>query len=134
MDCFELRTSPNPCFLEAPPPGYGVGWVRIGGLDETIFFSTQIWSPSDYAQHWRVSATLLLDGETGVLCTDLTEENASIFVGFPDGSMIEFEEWIVPRRELELDGHQLKITSHERSDNASRWRVSADAVRVFATI
>lgn len=132
MDCFDLRTSPSPRLIEAPPPGYGVGWVRIGDLDETVFFSTQIWSPSDYAQHWKASAKLLLRGETGLFCTDLTVENASIFVGFPDGPAFEFEEWMVPRHELELDGLQLKIASHERSNNASRWRVSADAVRAFA--
>ena len=98
-----------------------------------VFFSTLIWSPSDYAQHWKASAQLLLRGETGAFCTDLTEENARIFVGFPDGPAFEFEEWMVPRHELELDGLKLKIVSHERSHIASRWRVSADAVRVFAT-
>ena len=133
MDCFDFRTSPSPRPIEAPPSGYAVGWVRIGDLDETVFFSTHIWSPSDYAQHWKSSAQQLLQGETGFFCTDLTEENGSVFVGFPDGPAFEFEQWMGTRQELELSGLQLKIATHERSDKASRWRVSADAVRAFAT-
>ena len=61
-------------------------------------------------------------------------KNASVFVGFADGPVFEFEEWIVPRRQLELDGLRLKIVSHERSSEASRWRVSADAVAAFASM
>lgn len=133
MDCFDLRVSPRPGFDKAPPPGYGVGWVRIGELDETIFFCTKIWSPTVYAQHWKATAQLLLQGKTGLFCTDLTEENACVFIGFPDGPAFEFEEWMVCRYELEVDGLQLKIASHDRSDQASRWRVSADAVRAFAS-
>lgn len=133
MDCFDLRTSPSPRLNRAPPPGYGVGWVRIGELDETIFFSTEIWSPSNYAQHWKAAAQLLLQGEAGLFCTDLTQENASIFVGFPDGTGFEFEEWVVPRRDLDLDGLQIKIARHDRSDEASRWHVSSDAVRAFVS-
>jgi hypothetical protein len=74
-----------------------------------------------------------MQGETGLFCTDLTEENAGIFIGFPDGTGFEFEEWVVPRRDLELDGLQLKIASHDRLDGASCWHVSADAVRAFAS-
>jgi hypothetical protein len=133
MDRFDLRTSPSRRLNKAPLPGYGVGCVRIGELDETILFSTEIWSPSEYAQHWKAAAQLLMQGETGLFCTDLTKDNASIFVSFPVGTGFEFEEWLVPRRDLELDGLQIKIARHDRSEEASRWHVSADAVRAFAS-
>jgi hypothetical protein len=133
MDCFDLRASPSPRANQEPPPGYGAGWVRIGDLDETIFFSTAIWSSSDYAQHWKDTAQRLLRGEIGLFCTDLTEDNACIFIGFPAGDLaFEFEEWVIPRNKLQLDGLQLKVARHDRSPRASCWRVSADAVRAFA--
>lgn len=133
MDCLDLRTSSRPGAPSAPPQGYEVGWVRIGELDETIFFSTEIWSPSDYTEHWKATAQLLLQGETALFCTDLTDQNASIFIGFPAASGFEFEEWVLPRRELKLEGLLLMIAPAKRSENASCWHVSTDAVRAFAS-
>lgn len=132
MDCFDLRSSPSPRFRETPPLGYAAGWVRISELDETILFCTKIWSPSDYAQHWKSTAQLLLQEGMGLFCTDLTEESASIFVGFSVGGAFEFEELVAPRHMLILDGLQLKIARYDRSDRTSCWRVSADAIRAFA--
>jgi hypothetical protein len=133
MDLFDLRTTARPGFGRAPPPGYSVGWVRIDDLDETVFFSTEIWSSSDYAEHWNATAELLLRGEIGLFCTDLTKDNACIFIGFPVEGGFEFEEWVIPRSQLELDGLQLKITRIDRSEGASCWRVSKDAVKAFAS-
>jgi hypothetical protein len=133
MDDFDFRASSSASLSAAPPPGYGVGRVRIGRSDETIFFSTAVWSPSDYARHWKATAQLLLQGETGVFCTDLNETNASIFIGFPNGSAFEFEQWVVPRHEVELDGLRLTIAVHARHDGASCWHVSADAVKAFSS-
>ena len=107
--------------------------MRIGELDEAIFFSTEIWSPSDYIRHWRAASLLVLEGETALFCTDLNRKSANIFCGFPLTEEIEFEEWIVPRVRLRVDGDQLKVTSHARSQEASRWRVSKGAVQIFAS-
>jgi hypothetical protein len=132
MECFDLQTSPRPGFTKAPPPGYEVGRVRIGGSDETIFFSTEIWSPSDYAEHWKAASKLLLQGERSLICTDLTKHNASIFIGFPVGSGFEFEQWVVPWTGFRMDGLLLRIAHARRSGNASCWHVSPDAITAFA--
>jgi hypothetical protein len=131
MNIFDLRTTGRPGLRRAPPPGYNVGWVRIGDLDETVFFSTKIWSSSDYARHWKATAELLLREGKGLFCTDLTDDNASIFIGFPIEGGYDFEEWVIPRNQFELVGLELRIASADRSEGASCWRVSEEAVRAF---
>ena len=133
MDCFDLKASSRPDITLEPPPGYEAGWARIGDLDETIFFSTEIWQPSDYSEHWKATAQLLLQGRTALFCTDLTDDSASIFIGFPAPTGFEFEQWLVPRRSLQVEGLLLKIADAERADNASCWHVSAEAVKAFAS-
>jgi hypothetical protein len=73
----------------------------------------------------------LLRGEKGLFCTDLTDDNASIFIGFPIEGGYDFEEWVIPRNQFELVGLELRIASADRSEGASCWRVSEEAVRAF---
>ena len=129
MNIFDLRTTGRPGLRRAPPPGYDVGWVRIGELDETVFFSTKIWSSSVYARHWKASAELLLRGEIGLFCTDLTDENASTFIGFPVAGGYDFGHWVFPRNHFELVGLELRAASYDRSEGASCWRVFEEALR-----
>ena len=131
MSHFNLQTSPLPETAE-PPEGYGSGWVRVGELNEAIFFSTRFWSAGDYAQHWNEAAQKLLRGEQSAFCTDFSDDNAALLMGFPSGSNFEFEEWIVPRHLVQVDGLSMSVARMGRSKDASCWSVSADAIKAYA--
>ncbi len=117
-------------------PGYAVAGVRIGRLHETVFSSLSFWSIEDYVQHWRQTARQCLARPTLVLfCTDLTPKLVCAFVGFPADRGVDFEEWIIPRKDLTVDGTTVsfrKPGTVTRETGSSTWRVTIDAISQFA--
>lgn len=136
MSIFDLQAFARPGAVVLPPAGFQTGWVRINDLDETIFFSTAIWSRAEYVQHWRDAARRLANGaDFAAFCTDLTPDNASLFAGFRSSDCVWFEAWIMLRSALTIDGSCIAPTraiARSEEGNASSWQVSIDAVRTFS--
>lgn len=136
MSIFDLQAFAPPGTTALPPAGFQAGWVRINDLDETIFYSTTIWSREEYIQHWRDTAGRLASGaDFAAFCTDLSTDNASMFAGFRSFDCVWFEEWIMPRSALTVKGRCIApIAAAARSvdGEASLWQVSIDAVRAYA--
>jgi hypothetical protein len=136
MTMFDLQAFARPDTTVLPPAGFQTGWVRINDLDETIFYSTSIWSRDEYVQHWRDAAGRLARGaDFAAFCTDLTTDNASIFAGFRSSDCVWFEQWIMPRSSLTVEGRCIALvaaTARSEEGEASSWQVSIDAVRTYA--
>ena len=94
----------------SPPPGYAAGSVRIGDLDETVFSNLSIWTVQQYLEHWRQSAVRCIEEHAPVLfCTDLTVENVCVFAAFPASGAYDFEEWVMPRKHVEVRGASMAL-------------------------
>jgi hypothetical protein len=136
MSMFDLQAFARPGTTVLPPAGFQTGWVRIDDLDETIFYSTAIWSREEYARHWRDAAGRLASGaDFAAFCTDLTTDNASIFAGFRSFDCVWFEEWVMPRSALTVEGTCVALVAdaaRSEGGEASSWQVSVDAVRAYA--
>jgi hypothetical protein len=137
MGMFDIQAFARPDMTQLPPAGYQTGWVRIGDLDETIFYSTAIWSREDYVHHWRDAAERLARGDDfAAFCTDLNTDNASILAGFRSSHCVWFEEWIIPRSKVTVEGQCIApVAALARSEEgeASSWQVPINAVRDYAT-
>lgn len=119
------------------PPGYGSATVRLGDATEPLFFSLTIWNIGDYVDHWRQgSAKCLREREAFLFCTDLTEQNASVFAAFPEGEGYTFEEWIIPRHTFTVCGREIVLVSQcdmvRAGGDTSSWWVSEAAIADFA--
>ena len=107
-------------------------------MDETLFLCTAVWSGDDYVQHWRGAAKTLADGaDFAAFCTDLNSYNVSIFAGFRIADDISFEQWVVPRSAVAVNGRSITpvpAISRIGDDEISSWQVSIKAVRAYAEI
>ncbi len=126
----EARTS------SPPPHGYAAANVRIGQLNETIFVSLSMWTIEDYLNHWKKTAHHCTSKpDTVLLCSDLAPENASVFVGFSAQDGYDFEEWIIPRARLTVDGPRIAkrgVWKLAPEAGASRWHVADGVIKQFA--
>lgn len=118
------------------PRGYAVGGARVGCLHETVFCNLATWSIADYLQHWRQAARqCVAQTETVLFCTDLAPKHSCAFVGFASEAGYEFEQWIIPRKDLSVVGTSLGFQptrSTARQPGASTWHVDLDVIRQFA--
>jgi len=133
---FDFQAFARPDRTVLPPPGFQTGWVRISDLDETILYSTAIWSREEYVEHWRDAARRLgNNADFAVFCTDLTADNASVFAGFRSSDCVWFEEWVMPRSALTVEGTCITLVAaaarREESETSS-WQVSIDDIRAYA--
>jgi hypothetical protein len=134
---FDIQAFARPNMTQLPAAGYQTGWVRIGDLDETIYYSTAIWSREDYVRHWRNAAGRLARGDDfAAFCTDLNKDNASILAGFRSSHCVWFEEWVIPRSGVTVKGQCIApVAAPARSEDGevSSWQVPINAVRDYAT-
>ena len=133
---FDLQAFAPPDITQLPPAGFQTGWVRIDDLDETIFYSTAIWSREEYVRHWRDAAGRMATGDDfAAFCTDLNTDNASILAGFRSSDFVWFEEWVIPRSGITVDGPCITLVAtpaRSEEGEASSWQVPIDAVRAYA--
>lgn len=120
----------------SPPPGYGSATVHLGDAVETVFCSVAIWNIHEYADHWRHGASKCLrDRQPFLFCTDLSDQNASVFAAFPEGDGYSFEEWVIPRRAFTVSGREILLASQDdmarSGGDASSWRVDETAIADF---
>lgn len=120
----------------SPPPGYGVAKVHLGDAVETVFCSLVIWNVGDYVAHWRHGASKCLRERQALLfCTDLTDQNASVFAAFPEGSGYLLEEWVVPRGTFAVSAREITLVSQDdmvrSGGDTSSWWVDEAAIADF---
>jgi len=134
---FDIQTFARPDMTQLPPAGYQTGWVRIGDLDETIFYSTAIWSREDYVRHWRDAADRLARGDDfAAFRTDLNTDNASILVAFRSADCVWFEHWVIPQSEITVEGQCIALVAaavRNKEGKVSTWQVPINAVRDYTT-
>lgn len=110
--------------------------MRLGDAVETVFCSLAIWDLVDYVDHWRHGASKCLEERRAFLfCTDLTDQNASVFAAFPDGNGFLLEEWVVPRRTFIVSGREIvpvgRTEIARSSGDTSSWLVDEAAMADF---
>lgn len=119
------------------PRGYGTATVHMAETVETVFFSLGIWSTGDYVDHWRRGASKCLQERQAFLfCTDLTNQNASVFAGFPEGEGYTFEQWVIQRGAFTVSGGEIVLVSQpdmvRAGGGTSSWWVNESAIADFA--
>jgi hypothetical protein len=137
MSMFDIQAFARPDMTQLPPAGFQAGWVRVSDLDETIFYSTAIWSREDYVRHWRDAAGRLARGDDfAAFCTDLNTDNASILAAFRSANCVWFEHWVIPRSEITVEGQYIALVAaavRNEAGKVSTWQVPINAVRDYAT-
>ena len=120
-----------------PGEGYGAAKVTIGDFSETAFFSTAVWAPDDYIEHFKQSAQACLKGESAVVfCTDYAPPNSTCMVVWAANKAFVSQQMIVPTSTLRLEGHRLvwAQAALEFWSQGSQWPAAASDLAEIAAM